>query len=210
MRVLIGVIGGAVMSLLLFGIMDLVTKSDDGIARNSTPPAQFDFTRFQKEDETTRKTRVRPKKPPKPLPKPTPKVAVNTPTPTPTTTQQRMPMPKIDLNMRLSGNDILGGAMVGSGGSMELIPLVRIPPLYPRQALRLKKEGFVKVAFTITKEGLVKSPRVLEANPKRIFDRAALTAIRKWKFKPKMVEGKAVEQEGVQVLEFKLKKRGKA
>ena len=48
---------------------------------------------------------------------------------------------------------------------------------------------------------------VLEANPKRIFDREAKRALRKWKYKPKIVEGKPQKQFNMQVqLDFKLDK----
>ena len=65
-------------------------------------------------------------------------------------------------------------------------------------------EGWVKVAFTVTETGTVKDVSVVEAEPRRIFDRAAKTAILKWKFKPKMVDGKAVERQAVQTIDFKL------
>ena len=64
----------------------------------------------------------------------------------------------------------------------------------------------VKVAFTITKEGRVANPRVLSSNPVGVFDKAALRAIKKWKFNPKMVDGQAVEQTAAQEITFRLSK----
>ena len=62
----------------------------------------------------------------------------------------------------------------------------------------------VKVRFTVNEEGTVSKPRVVESRPPRVFDRAALTAIKKWKFRPKVINGVAMKQDGVQIIDFKL------
>jgi protein TonB len=85
-------------------------------------------------------------------------------------------------------------------------PLVRVPPRYPRSAVRRNIEGVVKVAFTITADGRVSNPRVLSASPPGVFDKAAIKAIKKWKFNPKIVDGQAVEQSAAQEVTFKLAK----
>ena len=65
-------------------------------------------------------------------------------------------------------------------------------------------EGWVKVIFTVEPDGSVSSPKVVESKPPRVFDSSALRAIKKWKFKPKVVNGIAVSQDGTQIIEFKL------
>ena len=65
-------------------------------------------------------------------------------------------------------------------------------------------EGWVKVEFTIQTDGSVDNAVVVSSEPENIFDDAALTAISKWKFKEKMVNGVAVPQRAVQRLQFKL------
>ena len=89
-------------------------------------------------------------------------------------------------------------------GDGELIALVKIAPRYPRKAAMAKKEGWVKVEFTVTELGTVRDAKVVDADPRRLFDRAAKQAILKWKFKPRIVDGKAVSRRAVQVIEFKL------
>jgi protein TonB len=93
------------------------------------------------------------------------------------------------------------GAAVGDG---ELIALVKIAPRYPRKAAIAKKEGWVKVEFIVTELGTVKDVKVLDAKPRRLFERAAKKAILKWKFKPRIVDGKAVPRKAIQTIEFKL------
>jgi protein TonB len=83
-------------------------------------------------------------------------------------------------------------------------PLVRVPPKYPARAADRHIEGWVKVEFTIQTDGSVDNAVVVSSEPENIFDDAALTAISKWKFKEKMVNGVAVTQRAVQRLQFKL------
>lgn len=93
--------------------------------------------------------------------------------------------------------------MIGNQG--EAMPLVRITPKYPITAARDGKEGWVQLGFTISEIGTVISPYIINSEPKRTFDKEALRALRKWKYKPKMVEGKAVQQANQSIqLDFKL------
>ena len=82
--------------------------------------------------------------------------------------------------------------------------MLKLAPEYPRKAARSGKEGWVKLEFTITRQGTVSDPVVVDAKPRRIFDRAALRAIRKWRFKPKVAGGKPVARRATQIMEFKL------
>ncbi len=86
----------------------------------------------------------------------------------------------------------------------EMIPLTQVPPLYPRRAARLQIEGFVTIEFTITPDGSVIEPVVVESEPRNVFDRAALQAIVQWKFEPRMESGRAVESRAKQRIEFGL------
>jgi protein TonB len=53
--------------------------------------------------------------------------------------------------------------------------------------------------------GGVEDVKVIEAEPKRIFNREAIRALRKWKYRPKMVDGKPQKQFGLTVqLDFTL------
>ena len=88
-----------------------------------------------------------------------------------------------------------------------LIPIVNIEPKYPVQAARDGKEGYVIMSFTINEVGSVEDIEILEAVPERIFNREAKRALRKWKYMPKIVEGKPQKQMNMEVrLDFKLHK----
>lgn len=100
-----------------------------------------------------------------------------------------------------------GGRGGGSSGDSDVVVLSRPKPDYPRKALRNKEEGWVKVSFTITEKGTVSNPKVVSAKPRRVFDRSALQAIRKWRFKPKTVGGRPVRTNATQLIEFNLASR---
>jgi len=83
--------------------------------------------------------------------------------------------------------------------------LERVPPRYPPRAANRHIEGWVKIEFTISTTGTVTDAIVVDAEPADMFNDAALTAIEKWKFKEKLINGVAVTQRAVQILKFNLK-----
>ncbi len=91
-----------------------------------------------------------------------------------------------------------------TGNSGDIIALLRVEPAYPRKAARNGEEGWVKLEFTITEQGTVIDPVVLDARPRRTFNRSAVAAIRQWRFKPRVVGGRAVPVRATQVIEFNL------
>jgi protein TonB len=90
----------------------------------------------------------------------------------------------------------------------EALPIVQVSPRYPISAAQSGKEGYVILEFDITEKGTVSNVKVLDANPKRIFNKSAIQAIKNWKYKPKMEEGVPVVQPNQQVqLDFTLEQQ---
>ena len=90
----------------------------------------------------------------------------------------------------------------------EALAIVQVSPRYPISAAQNGKEGYVILGFDITEMGTVTNVKVLEANPKRIFNKSAIQAIKNWKYKPKMEKGVAVIQSNQQVqLDFTLEQQ---
>jgi periplasmic protein TonB len=87
---------------------------------------------------------------------------------------------------------IKGGPGMSTMNNSEATPVFTLAPEYPHKARLSGEEGWVELSFTINADGTVSEPTVINSKPKRLFDRAALKAIKRWKFKPKMVNGKAV------------------
>lgn len=106
------------------------------------------------------------------------------------------------------GVDLGGGPNLGMAASdSDIVPIVRVLPIYPLRAAERGVEGWVEVEFTISATGSVKDAAVTAYHPSTIFNRAALKAIRKWKYNPKIEDGVAVERPGVRKrLSFELDK----
>ncbi|MGY1426110.1 energy transducer TonB [Lysobacter sp. A289] len=66
----------------------------------------------------------------------------------------------------------------------DLRPLSTPAPEYPRAAFRAGTSGEVQVEFIVGVNGSVSSARVIHSQPRRIFDRAALEAVERWRFQP--------------------------
>lgn len=151
----------------------------------------------------TRSRRIPPKPQPPKKPPPPPKMQIEA-------QANVVNMPQLNLpNMDLP---LVGGSgmFIGNFGTVDktsegdVIPLVTIRPMYPRDAAMKGIEGWVQVEFTITPIGTVIDPRVIDSEPARIFNREALRAIVKWKFKPRVLDGVAVERVASQIIEFNL------
>ena len=89
------------------------------------------------------------------------------------------------------------GDTVGKHDDGTYLPIVRVSPVYPRRALTRNIEGYVLVEFVVTASGSVRDPVVLFADPPGFFERAALNAVLKFKYKPMVVDSKPVEVAGV-------------
>lgn len=66
----------------------------------------------------------------------------------------------------------------------QLRPISTQPPRYPPDALRAGQAGEVVVEFTVNTDGSVSNARVVRADPPRVFDREAVSAVRRWRFEP--------------------------
>ncbi len=82
------------------------------------------------------------------------------------------------------------------------VPVFKPAPRYPSAALRRGLEGYVVVEFTISETGSVLSPQVVAGydsagNETRVFNRAALSAVSRFKYQPQMDDGKPVRRHGV-------------
>ena len=200
--------GALIINTLLFILMESMSAPKAIQLNAPAPKLSIDFVRLKKKPAPTP---IKPRnKPKKKLKKPDNLMLPDMPTPNSTSIRVKninIKIPKMDLSMNISGVPFRGQlANSGLGGLSEAIPLIRTSPLYPPRALSRKIEGKVKVLFTITKEGTVINPKVIQATPEKTFNRAALRAIRKWKFKKKLVDGEAVSWQSVQTISFKLAK----
>ncbi|HJR71491.1 MAG TPA: energy transducer TonB [Gammaproteobacteria bacterium] len=188
LRVPIATFAGALLTSAMFWLLwGLVGVSfEPGDRADAT---RIEFTRMRRDTEVVsrRDERVERERPP----------------PTPETPRLAFSAGGVENNVaKLTPIVDARGAMsrmsMSAGSDRDVIPLVRINPDYPQRALARGLEGWVQVRFTITATGIVKDPVVVNAEPKNVFDDAALKAIARWRYNPKVENGVPVERVGVQ------------
>jgi protein TonB len=176
-----------------------------GELREGKPPTKVEFVRLRRDSAPETKEREKPQRevPEQQPPPPQMNLAQSL---NPSEGVGEM-VPMVDTGAELEKATSLGA---GGGSDRDIVPLVRVDPEYPERAKQQGVEGWVDVEFTISPVGTVQDPRVLEAQPAFVFDRAALNAIRRWRYNPKIEHGVAVARPGVQVrLRFELAKSGR-
>ena len=195
LRIPIAALAGALFTSSMFWLLwSLIETTFD--AGDRAEAARIEFSRMRRDTEvaTKRDEKVERERPP----------------PTPETPRMAFSAGGVDNNVaQLTPVVDARGAMsrmsMTAGSDRDVIPLVRINPDYPPRALSRGLEGWVQVQFTITPTGTVANAVVVNAEPKNIFDDAALKAIARWRYNPKVEGGTAVERVGVQtIIRFQL------
>ncbi|WP_017461459.1 energy transducer TonB [Dyella ginsengisoli] len=79
-----------------------------------------------------------------------------------------------------------------------------VQPRYPTQAQRSRTEGFVVLSFTVKPDGHTADIKVVEAQPRHVFERAAIDAVDRWEFKPATRNGEPVDSTVTNRINFKL------
>lgn len=192
MRLIAALVTAALVTLGLFYLMQSFISGGEGAMSEPPKGSVLDFVRVKPEEVVQEKER-KPQRPPEPEQPPA-----------------DLPQPQMDssdIDPSAGGYDFsaVGQADTGLSGGMNLdasdgeyLPIVKVQAAYPRRALQRGIQGYVVVEFTVTKQGTVRDPRVVEAEPEQIFDQAAMDAVLKFKYKPRVVNGETVEVEGVQ------------
>ncbi|MCW8807871.1 MAG: energy transducer TonB [Rhodanobacter sp.] len=95
-------------------------------------------------------------------------------------------------------------AAAGSAQNSQAVLVQEVAPTYPRAALRARRSGWVVVSFTINPNGRTSDVQVVDSQPRRLFDRAATDAVRRYRFTPAMKDGVAVSTVSRQRIDFSL------
>ena len=203
-RLGLSTIVGVVVTLGLFYLMQYLIQGADSALTDDKIGNLVDFVRVKQDQQLETKQR-KPKKPPPPD------------EPPPDVPPQNFNVAVDSAGFNMSNVDLSVSVDVGGGGfgisDGEYLPIVKVQPQYPRRALSRGLAGYVIVEFTVTAQGTVKDPFVVENcghipnarspadcvyNPNSVFDSAAVQAALKFKYKPKVIDGNPVETTGVQ------------
>ncbi len=191
-RLLVAIVLGAITTFALFWVMQALIGAE-GELREGGGRLSVDYVRLRRDNTPQLKKREPPKRE-----KP----------------KQQPPPPEMDMAKAMNPGEAVGAIVpmvdtgvalakatsLGAGGAdRDIVPLVRVDPDYPPRAKQRGIEGYVDIEFTISAVGTVQGAEVIGSEPAYIFDRAALRAVRKWKYNPKIQDGVAAARPGVQV-----------
>ncbi|MBH0047296.1 energy transducer TonB [Pseudoalteromonas sp. NZS11_1] len=189
------VIGGAAMTFAAFAFMQYLISGEQ---RAPVKPGGDIIVEIFQAPEDSKVRHIQKIQPPPPMPK----------------VPQKAPPLDTSADPVLAISDFTPITIDDFGGDInntinrptgDATPIVRINPKYPTTAARDGIEGWVQLSFSISPTGEVIDPVVINAEPKRTFDREAIRAIKRWKYRPKVIEGVAQLQTGQTVqLDFKL------
>ncbi|MBB1386794.1 energy transducer TonB [Pseudoalteromonas sp. SG45-5] len=189
------VIGGAAMTFAAFAFMQYLISGEQ---RAPVKPGDDFIVEIFQAPEDSKVRHIQKIQPPPPMPKVPPKAP-----PLDTSADPVLAISDFTpITIDDFGGDINNTINRPTG---DATPIVRINPKYPTTAARDGIEGWVQLSFSISPTGEVIDPVVINAEPKRTFDREAIRAIKRWKYRPKVIEGVAQLQTGQTVqLDFKL------
>ena len=203
-RLLLSLIVGAVITFFLYVLMAFLIGGDDTFTNAKKEQIVIELNSPPPESKAQTRTRV-PPPPPPPPPEP-PKQQVVSESNNNDPGAIGFNAPTIDLGGASAGLGDPSGALMRDG---DATPIVRIEPKYPVQAARDGINGWVQLRFSIMEDGSVDEVEVIDADPKRVFDREAIRALKRWKYSPKIENGKALKQTGQKVqLDFNLDTAG--
>jgi protein TonB len=96
---------------------------------------------------------------------------------------------------------ILQTLNISQGVSQGLI-IKQVQPSYPQMALTMRIEGSVELLATISKTGDITTVKVLSGDPQ--FTSSAMDAVKRWKYRPYLLNGEPVEIQTQVTINFKL------
>lgn len=180
----------AVGSLITFGLlfaMQLMIATGEEAFSESRSFHAVDFVRVERAQTIETKE-------PKPERLPQPEIRPEVPAPELDRSfdaQLAVAVPSPVVDRTLPSSNLSFGVSDG-----EYLPVVKVVPVYPQRALARRIEGYVVVEFVVTRTGTVRDVTVVESTAE-IFERPAVEAALKFRYKPRVIDGEPVEVAGV-------------
>ena len=198
-KILRFIIALSVTFAIFFIIQALISQASE-LNKSKKAPNFIEFIRIKQDDSLQERKRTIPDKPPTPKRPPQPQVELDVSKP-PLTANLDFDMPDFSLPTDFSGAFMGNLESMGTGTS-QLIPIVKVAPRCPREAQISGIDGSVTLVLNVNSNGRVSSIQVKSAKPTRVFNSEAIKAVKRWQFKPKTIDGIAVDQKGELLVEF--------
>lgn len=190
-RLVVGALIGAMITLLLFWVMQYLIATADRSLDEAERGALVDFVRV-KRAEIVERRQIKPKKPPPPKQPPPEPPAPKLDKLKPSADKMAIQAVPVETDIELSS----GGFSLGVGEG-DYLPIVKVAPIYPQRALSRGIQGECVVEFTVTRSGTTRDARAVEGQCRGTFEKASVNAALKFKYKPRVIDGQAVEVPGV-------------
>ena len=195
-RMMVVVLLAAGVTIGLFLIMKVLVTGQEYEIEEELASIGINFVRVERDEESQTKDRA--------LKRPS-KVEPEEPPPPPKLMQPNRPnVDKASMSADMGAFD-LAGLNLNAPVDGDTLAIVRVLPRYPSRALSRGIEGWVLLEFSIDELGLAVNPVVIESEPPGIFDRAATSAVKRWKYRPMIEDGRPRMRPGVrQLISFEI------
>lgn len=190
-----------IAAFLIFLLMQYLITTDVFNKKKESDVSYLEFIRINSDESLQERDRKIPDRPkPEKRPPPPPDIELKQET--------KLARPNLDIELpTFSVPTDFSGAFLGNldnlgGSSSALIPMVKVQAQCPLQAIQGGINGTIQIYLVVNPNGKVSNARVVRDTNNKIFNKQALKAIRRWQFKPKIINGIPVEQAGEIEMEF--------
>ena len=189
--ILLIAVSGIATALLLAWFMHFLIETGDRRLDTSERVHMADFVR-SKRSEVTKPRQSAPKRPVMEKAPDTPALDSSS-----DSNADSIAVADIDISLGDANLSLESGLDFG-GGDGEYLPIVKVAPVYPMRALTKRLEGSCMVEYTVTSSGQTKNIRVVEGHCEyEIFAKPSINAAQKFRYKPRVIDGQAIEVPGV-------------
>ena len=188
-RYLLALAVGSFAAVALLWVMQFLIVTGKAAITERYDASFLEFVQVEKEENIERK-QDKPERPPKPdeAPPDLPQQD-NDASDFDSTVAVTAPSPELGLGL----DDRLGNFSVGEG---DYLPLSIVEPIYPRRAQSRGLEGYCILELTVTPLGTTADVRAIECSSS-LFERSSIQAGQKFKYKPRVVDGRPIATPGV-------------
>ena len=186
---LAGVLAIIITFLLFFIMQDLIRSTTNALPVDNNPGVELNFVKLKPNPPVKPPHRIQP--PPEATNPPPPPVIPPLVKPGVTT----IPVTVTDITTGTeTRHPDRGGVLVVDG---DFLPVMKVSPVYPVAARTKGIEGYTIVEYTVTTKGTTRDIRVIDSDQGTIFNKVSINAAAKFKYKPRVIDGTAVEVRGV-------------
>ncbi|MCB1744706.1 MAG: energy transducer TonB, partial [Gammaproteobacteria bacterium] len=174
MKTLLSLIGGVLMSVALLWVVQQLLLQPPLEQRTDRQRTRLEMVELQPPPPPV-SSPPEPEMSEPPSPPPPPSLTVEAAPNAALALEQSIEAPELPLARLDPGALDIGRPGPAAAGAAATAPVAisQPRPPYPQSALRRGLEGWVRIEFTVTREGRVQAPRVIESTPANIFDQAA-------------------------------------